>query len=1237
MEEIINNKYNFEEYKITTLHGHSTYSILDGMGTPEEILQECVRKGIKSYAITEHGNQYSWYYFAELQKKYPSVKLLYGVELYECLNHTVKDAKNKYFHLICIAKNERGIKAINQLITDGELEHENSKYFGKPRVDLEQIKKYEKDLIITTACLGSKFGKIFQNSISAIATRNLLKKTLQEYKETFSNFYVELQSHGNDIQMKYNRIMLDLANELNIKYVITTDSHYLDKEDSNSHAYYVNINRKNADISENSEGFQKSLDIYEDCYLQSAQITYDIMSKYNFTEQEVMIAFETANSISDIIDGKITFSKPQMPHIEIPKEYKDEEEWILALLEEGWNKKIKPYIQNGCIAYDPLYSDDGEIISYVHHEIDGLPYKNIPLQQYKDRLKEEFDTMKDMGFFGYHLIVADICKYAKNSNIPLAWGRGSASGSLINFLLDITGIDPLPFGLLFSRYINRERISMPDIDSDFASSKRQKVFDYIVNKYGVEYVAQIISFVYMTPLVAWRASCKLLRVPRAVDNFIAEFMCSTYEETIEVNIKNKQFTETMLEYPEAFKLTKDFTGKVSHIMTNACGTVISSTPINTYCGMLKGDDGQPLLQTNKIVCEKLGLVKIDVLGTRILDVLQKTLQRQGLDFDDLANISLNDKATYEMMASGNTSGIFQLGSTNMTNFFKKLKPQNILDVCAGISLYRPASIKYLDDYIKFKEDMSLIKYPHESMGAILDETKSIIVYQEQIMQLLQSLAGFSFARADIIRRAVGKKIVKYILAQEKTFIYGNADTKTDDEELVVGCINNGISEEDAKNIFQIIIDAGKYCFNKSHGLSYALITYYSAYLKTHYTTDFMIETLNCCDGKPETISKFIEESKHLGISILQPDINKSDRIFTRENAGIRFGLAFISNVGEESSKQIVNNRPYANLVDFIDLIGKITKSEYDPVKDKVKETKIVDKSCILNLITAGAFDELNSKQLVDKSIEDGRTFNIFTYFRKCGDFIKSLTVAQIVELQDRQLLDGNFQTSVRISKLFKEISKRKYKLNIKKDEEIINRFLTYFETKPIMYSYEGNTFLVNSDEFKLAKKEIIDNDIGVYLKDNKEELTLALNKARLLDYHNIFMGDNSLSDLEFKSCSCNFIEPWYLEVENNDLIDKYSNIRELNLNKSTRYKPNKPLSTIVGTYVGKDKVHSQIQIVSSSGTVLVKFPKKLYQERSGELSKGSRVAISGFKYKGIFHAEYYTNGKMDSLSALKIL
>jgi DNA polymerase-3 subunit alpha len=1185
----------------SNIHSHDFFSVLDGHSSPQEVLQRCSDLGLKATAVTNHGNEFAFYYYAKLKKDFPNVKVLYGVEFYEAFNYLEKDNENKYFHLIALAKNNKGIQAIHQLITKSNF----NGFYYKPRIDLEQLKPFAEDLIITNACMGGKLGK-FINDYDKV-----LEYT-REYQEIFGdNFYLELQCHSSESQILFNKTMLKVSKDTSIPYIITNDNHYTDKSKQNAHAYFVNINRDNADIENLTE-------IYDDCYIHDIDEMYFIIKKSGLTDEEITIGLENTNKIADLCNGEIEFGNPELPHIEVPNDFKSEEEWFQYLIMKGWNKYIVPNIKDGLV-----YNEYSEPVS---------------VKTYQDRIIEEFETMRNMGFIGYHLIIQDFINWAKDNKIPVGDGRGSAVGSLINYLIGITNIDPIPNGLFFSRYLNKDRVSNPDIDSDFMSSKRIEVFNYIKEKYGEDRVAQIINFTYISPKVAVKDAGRCLGKTVKEMDALSEFMTQdTIQESIENSKQSQKLRDLLMLHQDVIDLAKNFENRPRSLSINACGTVISSKPIYNYCGMLKGDEGEQLLQVDKIIAEELGMVKCDLLGLKTLDIIEETLQKIGSSFYKY-KFDIHDKETYEYMSSGLTYGIFQLESNNMTKFFKKLKPKTLEDVCAGISLYRPGAMQYIDNYLIWKEDNSKIVYLSNNQRNALDATHGCMVYQEQVQQILADLAGFSFAQADLVRRGMAKKKKEYVLGQRSNFIYGLAESEINGEikeftheyakqnlkdykVIINGCIHDGISEESASKIFDEMEKFAEYAFNKSHGFAYAKGgTYNTAYLKCHYPLEFMTTLLSHTSDNTK-ICQYLIQCRDMGLKLLTPDINNSDLGFKIFNDSILYGIGSLNNVGEPTVKQIVKNRPYKSFQDF-----------FSKNIEQIQEGEIkIDKSALISLINGGCFDNIPANnEDTDLPTREMLLGKIFFYNTS---LITKVSTTNIPELFDNNLIESDkFEKEKEVYYLHKELLSKKNILDLINDDITVNKFKKHYTSE----SYE-----INDNKLILTKKYKNEYEKNLKLlkedlKDNSEKYATLINKRRVVKAYLEYKGNQDTADLEFESTSFYFQPSWLTTSVEKYGVDEFNEIPDLNMDE-VGYYSKKKLYTIVGTLTGKVKKHKEIILLTNSGIVIAKLGDILYNNVASDLKRGNKIALNGYTGNSFFRAEYYENGKSNKLKALKVI
>lgn len=1178
------------------IHSHDFFSILDGHSSPRELFQRCTELGVKSLATTNHGNQFSWYYYAKLQKEFPNVKMLYGVEFYEALDHTVNDSNNKYFHLVIIARNKRGLRAINELITKSNFEG----FYYKGRIDLEQLRPYGKNLICSSACLGSKLARE--------KDYNKCIEYIQDYKSVFGDgFFLELEAHASEQQITYNQKLMKLSKETDTPYIITNDNHYTTKEDQEAHAKFISINRDNAD-TENLE------EVYEDCYLHSIDEMYEVMGKSGLTEDEITVGLENTNKISDMCNAEIEFGNPILPKLTIPKEFSSEVEYFQHLLMQGWEKRILSRVKDG----------------YYYDEYN----KPHELKKYTERLREEFDVMNDMGFLGYHLIVAEYMNWSKDNNIPTSPSRGSAGGSLNNYILGITNIEPIANGLLFSRYLNKERVSNPDIDSDFASRDRHKVFKHLSELYGEEYVAQIINFTYITPKVAVKDAGRILHKPTKEMEFLSEFMTDkTIQDSIEMNKANEKLRGLMLLHQDVIDLAIKFQNRPRNLSINACGSVISSKPISDYCGMMRGEEGEQLLQVDKVICEDLGMVKVDILGLKTLDIMEDTMLQIGKTFKDIEKIPLDDKETYEFLAKGKLSGVFQVEGNNMTKFFMKLKPKNLEDICAGISLYRPGAMQYIDDYLKWKEDNSKIIYKSPLQENALKSTYGAMVYQEQVQQILGDLAGFSYAQGDLVRRGMAKKHPEYIDAQKDNFIYGNKELG------IQGCVNNGISEEIAIELFEEMTAFASYAFNKSHGFGYSIPTYHTAYLKCHYPLEFMGSLLSHTTDTTK-ISKYLTDCIDIGLKISPPDINNSELGFKVFNNSILYGIGSLNQVGEPTVAQIVKNRPYSSFEDFLQKNTNHYEEKKKQSKKKDVEVEIIDeksdkvnidKSALLSLVASGCFDNIpieDNGEIVSRDLLSGKVFLNIT------DKINKVSTSNIQEIFDNDLIDKNyFSLEKDYYDLHKVLLSKKFKLDLLKDDALVVRFTNSYNEN--YYEQDGKHLIIDR---KLYDKKYDENlkELKLNFKENSERYAKQINKIRVIKAFVEYKGENEDSDLEFKSTSFYFGDSWLTTAKEKYDVDDFNDFEDLDMTVEGYYKKQK-LGYIVGTLIGKKKLYNEITLLTNDGCVTCKLGKLLYSTIASDLKRCDKIVVSGFKGDGAWRCEFYEFGRSNKLKALKVI
>lgn len=882
----------------SALHNHSHYSLLDGYATPKEYLEQAKKIGLKAFAITEHGSEYSWCYFDKLKKDYPDIKMIYGVEFYECFDTEIKDKESKYFHLVVLAKNEEGRKAINKLVTKSNLEG----FYYKPRVQLSDFAPYANNLIVSSACLASK-----------IAREGDLDKCVEyinEYKSIFPYFYLEMQSHNHIDQEIYNQKILHLSKTTNTPYIITTDSHAATKEDLYYQARHVQIAHDSETMSET----------YEGCYLQSEEEIHDIMDNH-IGKENVDIGLENTNIIADIIEEvNMPFQSPKLPTFPLPEGFNDNYTYLKHLVNEGWVKR----------GFDKFPKEKQEI--------------------YRERINYELETIHTMGFDGYFLIVWDFINFARSKNIMVAPGRGSCAGSLVCYSLHITDLDPIKYGLIFERFLNPERISMPDTDTDV--SDRETVINYLINKYGENRVCQIINFSYITPVVAIKDVGKILGFNyNEMDKLSKRFSYDTFAECLE---NNEKFVAEHPQYAELFDIASKLSGRIKTVSCHAGGVGIVDTDINDYMAMKLGGDGEHVIQVDKRIIEEIGIIKFDILGVQTLNMIKEIQTDLNIDEYDI-NINNpvfeNDTKSYELLNKALTNGVFQVESAGMKDLLIRLQANSLEDLSAVLALYRPDSMGALEEYIECKHDPSKVKYIHPDMEPILKSTYGCMIYQEQLLDIVRTFGGRSYGGADLFRKAIGKKNIELV--------------KEESAKLYQEIIDNGYSEEIAKMISDDLSQKGGYLFNKSHSFSYAVICFQTAFLKTYYPMYFFKALFNLNKDKAGMLNKYILDAKQFEVKVLPPNINKSQMNFSINNEAILFGLSAIKGIGENFATEILNNRNYnfASMQDFIDRVNpkktqiiSLIKSGAIPCKDKKKALM----KYLMSTYTKGNFKPISS-------------------------------------------------------------------------------------------------------------------------------------------------------------------------------------------------------------------------------------------------------------------------------------
>ena len=855
----------------TPLHVHDEFSFLDGFSSPREYLDKIVELGLDSFSITNHGNQFSWVYYHKLlqEEKYKHIKMIYGVEFYEAFDMEVKDPSSKYFHLVIHAKNENGRKAINEMVTESNMRG----FYYKPRIDLKTIKKMNcgKDIIVLTACLASKLAREddFDKCIEYI----------NEYKEVFPHFYLEMQSHRHDEQAAYNKKILELSKVTNTPYVITTDAHAASEDD----LYYQG---RHVQIAQDKETMSES---YEGCYIQTVEEIHDIMdSQVGYDVVET--GLKNTNIIKDMVDYvKMPFQEPQLPTYPLPKGFDDNTEYLKYLVDKGWESR----------------------------NIDSMSHEDIEIR--RKRVEYELSVIKQMKFDGYFIIVWDFINWAKQNDVMVGDGRGSGAGSFVCYLLGITNIDPIKYDLIFERFLNPERISMPDLDIDF--SDREPVVKYITNKYGSHRVCQVINFSYITPLNAIRDSFRVYGIPAAIANKISKrFSYKTFEECIQ---NNPTIYDEYPEYTDAFKLASKISGRVRNASIHAGGLGIVDTTISDYIGMVRGGKGEQVISVDKKIIEEIGIIKFDLLGVKTLKLVQDILKDIGIDkwMIDINNpVFENDVESYNLLGAANTDAVFQVESAGMKDLLRRLKPRNLEELSAVLALYRPDSMGALEEFIQCKHDENLVTYLHNDMIPIMKNTFGCLIYQEQLLDVVRKFGGRTYGGSDQFRKAIGKKDEELV--------------KSESDKLYSEIVENGYPEEIARIISDEMREKGGYLFNKSHSVSYAVLCLQTAYLKTHYPIYFYKALFNLKKADGGKINKYIIDATNNGINVLPPNINKSEMDFivhdSKQGKSILFGLSSISGIGEAVLTPILEEREngaFTSLDNFIERTG-VTESQF---------------------------------------------------------------------------------------------------------------------------------------------------------------------------------------------------------------------------------------------------------------------------------------------------------------------
>lgn len=880
----------------THLHVHTEYSLLDGSSKIKELVMRVKELGMDSLAITDHGVMYGVIDFYKAAKE-AGIKPIIGCEVYVApgsrFDRETVSGEDRYYHLILLAENETGYHNLMKIVSKGFVDG----FYYKPRVDYELLEQYHEGLICLSACLGGEVQKYLARGLYEEA-----KKAALSYQGFFGkgNFFLELQDHGISLQKTVNQSLLRMSQELDIPLVATNDTHYTFAEDATPHDILLCIQTGKKVSDEN-------------------RLRYEGGQFYCKSEEEMKALFpyalealENTHKIAERCNVEIEFGVTKLPQYDVPTGY-DASSYLRHLCEQGMKK----------------------------HYPDTDP-------SLLDRLEYELNVINSMGYVDYFLIVWDFIHFAKSHDIMVGPGRGSAAGSIVSYCLGITDIDPIRYQLLFERFLNPDRISMPDIDIDFCYERRQEVIDYVVEKYGSDQVVQIITFGTLAAKGVVRDVGRALDMPYAQCDGIAKMIPNDLGMTLEKALKANPDLRKAYENDDQVKYLIDMSRRLEglprHSSMHAAGVVISKNSVDEYVPLSKAADGSITTQFTMTTLEELGLLKMDFLGLRTLTVIRdavKQIEKTAGIMLDMNQIDYDDKKVLESIGTGKTDGIFQVESSGMKGFMKELKPDNLEDIIAGISLYRPGPMDFIPKYLKGKRDKNAITYDCPQLEPILKPTYGCIVYQEQVMQIVRDLAGYTLGRSDLVRRAMSKKKTSVMEQERKNFVYGNL------AENIPGCLNNGIDEKVANRIFDEMMDFAKYAFNKSHAAAYAVVSYQTAFLKYYYPKEFMAAVLTSVMDHTTKISEYILACRQMGIAILPPDINEGESGFSVSGDSIRYGLSAIKSVGRPVVEAIIREREQNGLFQTMDdFVSRMSSKE-------------VNKRTLENFIKSGSMDTLS--------------------------------------------------------------------------------------------------------------------------------------------------------------------------------------------------------------------------------------------------------------------------------------
>ena len=1014
----------------SSLHTHSYFSILDGFSSPEENLKRASELGLKALAITEHGELTSHPYYSELKSKYPDVKQLLGIEAYECEDRDIKDPNNKYYHMIIIARNEEGRRAINRLSTLGHLHG----FYYKPRVTRYDIAKEDtNNLIILSACLASR--------LSRTEDYKTCLEMVKEYKSLFPYYFLEIQAHDNEQQEAYNKKIMQLAKDTNTPVVVTNDVHAATKEDLYYQDYFLRI----------AQDKETAAEIYSGCYFMSDEEIHEVLDK-QIGDEAVCECLKNTDLVADLCeDVDMPWHEPELPKIDIPEKYSNSAEYLRELTWQG----------------------------YIRRGMDEWPQEKQEL--YKQRIEDELYVIEKKDFCDYFLILVDYINWCRQNGVIVGPGRGSACGSEVCYLLGITNLDSIKYDLDFGRFLTIERKDLPDVDVDV--SDRAKVIDYLTNKYGEDRVVQVMNIVYTSPITSIRDIGKLLGFPyKEMEKISKGFIQVTWEECLK---NNKEVAENP-KYKELLDIAGHITNRPRGYGIHAGGCIVCRHSYDHYIGIRRGQNGEHVISVDKVMDERISLVKLDILGVASLVAINEAMKEDNIDpWDiDINNPKFeHDEEIFNIICSGKTDSLFQIESAGMKDLIARLQPRSLENLTALVALYRPDAMPAIDGYVDCKNNPSHIKYIHPDMAQIFDKTYGQNIYQEQSMRLTKIFGGRSDAGADRMRKCLAKK------QPEKV--------KEEVDLLHQEILNNGYSKEVANKICEELSTKGGYGFNKSHAAAYAVICMQTAYLKAHHPVAFFKAMLNLNKDKAGKINKIILDARQFNVEILPPNINKSEINFSVVDGKILFGLSAISGIGATLAEEIINERnTNGKFKDFGNFLNRIE----------------LTKKQIINLVKSGAIPTKNKKKFLINYLKS-------QYDRKEYKPVSSLPTKMKL-LMDWDIDTSKYMIGRKVDKE-KVLSLYNNKRKVKFDEEQKVRYQSYIDDchekylqKEDFWEFETLQIFV-SDENPFAEAYKILNDFSSYDIGDKCVIVGIISKiqkkktknGQQFAFANIYSGD----------------------------------------------------------------------------------------------------------------------------------